>query len=59
MGITRFPIHTSSVRAAAVLDSDVVLDQDVIASAASTSTGFQILSHRLDLYGVCPECQRG
>jgi Fe2+ or Zn2+ uptake regulation protein len=24
----------------------------------SQSTGFQILSHRVDFYGVCPECQK-
>lgn len=49
--------HLICTRCGKILDSDVVLDQDVIATAAKAS-GFKILSHRLDLYGVCPECQR-
>jgi len=28
-----------------------------LAEAASQQTGFRILSHRLDFFGLCPDCQ--
>ena len=31
---------------------------DALASKLSVSTGFSITGHRLELYGVCPGCQR-
>jgi Fur family peroxide stress response transcriptional regulator len=40
-----------------------ILDPDVdgwkeLPQALSKSTGFRILSHRLDFYGICPQCQK-
>jgi Fur family peroxide stress response transcriptional regulator len=40
-----------------------ILDPDVdgwrgLPQALSESTGFRILSHRLDFYGICPQCQK-
>ena len=40
-----------------------ILDPDVdgwkeLPQALSESTGFHILSHRLDFYGICPQCQK-
>lgn len=29
-----------------------------LTESLSRTTGFQILSHRVDFYGVCPECQK-
>jgi len=40
-----------------------IVDLDVVPVAALTSemarrTGFEILSHRLDFYGLCPDCRQ-
>jgi len=32
-------------------------DLQHLAEAAGQQTGFRILSHRLDFFGLCPECQ--
>ncbi len=29
-----------------------------LAEKLSESTGFQILSHRVDIYGICPDCRK-
>jgi Fur family transcriptional regulator, peroxide stress response regulator len=39
-----------------------IMDADLkplshLAESLAKSTGFQILSHRVDFYGVCPDCQ--
>ena len=34
------------------------LNLDEITSKMMVETGFKILTHRLDFYGLCPECQR-
>jgi Fur family transcriptional regulator, peroxide stress response regulator len=34
------------------------LNLDEITSKMMVETGFIILTHRLDFYGLCPECQR-
>jgi Fur family transcriptional regulator, peroxide stress response regulator len=34
------------------------LNMDEITSKMMVETGFKILTHRLDFYGLCPECQR-
>jgi len=40
-----------------------IIDADLeplshLAESLAQSTGFQILSHRVDFYGLCPECQK-
>jgi Fur family peroxide stress response transcriptional regulator len=40
-----------------------IIDADLeplshLTESLSRSTGFQILSHRVDFYGVCPECRQ-
>jgi Fur family peroxide stress response transcriptional regulator len=32
--------------------------QDLVQQVAKQS-GYDIVSHRLDFYGVCPDCQKG
>ena len=39
-----------------ITDPEVSLAQDLVQEVAQTS-GYQILSHRLDFYGLCPDCQ--
>ncbi|MFT5731289.1 MAG: Fur family peroxide stress response transcriptional regulator [Desulforhopalus sp.] len=34
-----------------------LLDLDEITSKMMAETGFKIVAHRLDFYGICPECQ--
>jgi len=33
------------------------LDLDEITSRMMAETGFKIMTHRLDFYGLCPNCQ--
>jgi Fur family transcriptional regulator, peroxide stress response regulator len=48
--------HLICVRCKRIVDPDVdVLDR--WADELGSRTGYQILSHRLDFLGVCPECQ--
>lgn len=39
-----------------ILDPDLSMLQDMAAEVAR-ETGFRILNHRLDFFGLCPECQ--
>ncbi len=48
--------HLICVRCRKILDPDVSLVQDLAREVAQQS-GFEILSHRLDFYGLCPDCQ--
>ena len=41
-----------------ILDVEVSLAQNLVQEAAQSS-GYQIVSHRLDFYGLCPDCQSG
>lgn len=34
------------------------LDLEEITQKMMTETGFKIISHRLDFYGICPACQK-
>lgn len=40
-----------------ILDPDLSMLQDMAAEVAR-KTGFRILNHRLDFFGLCPECQK-
>jgi Fur family peroxide stress response transcriptional regulator len=48
--------HCICVRCRKIVDPDVGLDQDLLRQVAQQS-GFEIISHRLDFYGVCRDCR--
>jgi len=48
--------HLICVRCRAVLDPEVDL-LDGISLELSRTTGYQLLSQRLEFYGICPTCQ--
>jgi len=48
--------HLICVRCRKILDPDLGSLTPLV-ETAGRRTGFRILSHRLDLYGLCPECQ--
>ena len=49
--------HLICVQCHKIVDPDVEGWRE-LPQALSASTGFRILSHRLDFYGVCPQCQK-
>ena len=49
--------HLICIQCHKILDPDVDGWRD-LPQALSSSTGFRILSHRLDFYGICPQCQK-
>jgi len=49
--------HVVCVRCQKILDPDLASLQDMTAEV-SKETGFEILTHRLDFFGLCSECQR-
>jgi Fur family peroxide stress response transcriptional regulator len=48
--------HLICVRCRKMLDPDVSVAQDLVQKVAQQS-GYQIVSHRLDFYGICPDCR--
>ena len=48
--------HLICVRCRKIIDPEVSIDQDLVLQVAQQS-GYQIISHRLDFYGVCRECR--
>ncbi len=40
-----------------IIDLDI-MNLDKLTSEAVKETGFKILSHRLDFFGLCPECKK-
>ena len=50
--------HLICVNCQKILDPEISLAQNLVQEVAQSS-GYQILSHRLDFYGVCPDCQEG
>ena len=50
--------HLVCTRCGAIVDPpEVPLEE--ITQAMAQATGFRILSHRLDFYGLCPACRKG
>lgn len=49
--------HVICVRCQKIIDPDLESLMDVITEAAD-ETGFDILTHRLDFFGVCGDCKR-
>ena len=50
--------HLVCIRCQKILDPEVSLAQNLIQEVAQSS-GYQIVGHRLDFYGLCPDCQDG
>jgi Fur family peroxide stress response transcriptional regulator len=48
--------HLVCMQCRRIIDADLESLSHLTESLAQ-STGFQILSHRVDFYGVCPDCQ--
>lgn len=48
--------HLICVRCRKIIDPEVSIAPDLLQQVAQQS-GYHILSHRLDFYGVCPECR--
>ena len=48
--------HLICVQCREIVDTDTALASSLVESVAADS-GYQIVGHRLDLYGLCPECQ--
>ena len=48
--------HLICIRCQKILDQDFnAVDQ--LSQLVAENTGYRIVSHRLDFYGICPECQ--
>lgn len=50
--------HLICVRCQKILDPEVSLARNLIQEVAQSS-GYRIVGHRLDFYGLCPDCQDG
>ena len=50
--------HLICVQCHTIVDTDGALAVSLVERVAADS-GFEITGHRLDLYGLCPECQSG
>jgi len=49
--------HAICVRCGKIIDPDLSTLEDVTAEVAD-ETGFDILTHRLDFFGICGDCKR-
>ena len=50
--------HLICIHCHKILDPEVSLAQNLVQEVARSS-GYQIVSHRLDFYGICPDCREG
>jgi hypothetical protein len=50
--------HLFCVRCRKIVDPEVSIAQDPVRQVAQQS-GYQIMSRRLDFYGLCPDCRKG
>jgi len=50
--------HLICVRCRKIVDPEVSIAQDLVQQVAQQS-GYQIISHRFDFYGICPDCRKG
>ena len=50
--------HLICINCGKILDAEVSLARDLVREVVQSS-GYQIVSHRLDFYGLCPDCQQG
>lgn len=58
-GVQPYPHpHLICVRCRKIIDADVEPVAD-LASKAAKASGYQLVGHRMEFYGICPECQNG
>ena len=50
--------HLICTQCGKIIDPDVSMMED-LARVVAQQTGFQIVTHRLDFYGICPNCNDG
>ena len=50
--------HLICVRCRKIMDLEVSIARGLVQQVEQQS-GYQIISHRLDFYGVCPDCREG
>ncbi len=50
--------HLVCINCQKIMDPEIGLAQNLVQEVAQSS-GYQIVSHRLDFYGLCPDCQNG
>ena len=48
--------HLVCIRCGRILDPDIPAVHDLPLQVVTT-TGYEVVSHRLDLYGICPACK--
>ena len=48
--------HMICIRCKKIMDPDL-MSLDQLTSEATRKTGYKILAHRLDFFGLCPDCQ--
>lgn len=48
--------HAICIRCRRIVDADLPIARDA-EQEVSRQSGFRIVSHRLDFYGLCPDCQ--
>jgi Fur family peroxide stress response transcriptional regulator len=49
--------HVICTRCRTIMDPDLSMLRDM-AEEVARETGFRIMTHRLDFFGLCPECQK-
>jgi Fur family peroxide stress response transcriptional regulator len=50
--------HVICLKCKKIIDPDL-RDLEKLTEEAAQRTGFKIVNHRLDFFGICPECQAG
>lgn len=48
--------HLVCIKCKSIIDPDIPT-LETLPQELGKSTGYQIVSHRLDFYGICPQCQ--
>ena len=48
--------HLVCVRCRTIMDAEISMPENLVHNVAQQS-GYQVVSHRLDFYGLCPECR--
>ena len=49
--------HIICIKCKKILDPDL-MSLEKVTEEATQKTGYQIVDHRLDFFGVCPQCQK-